>query len=152
MKNQNMWTKILEGSKRAIVGASLVGTFALGGFAYYKGMEDFFRETNEMASSISNSPRKQYVVQKGENLWTLRKMREDFYSIREREFVALDNKWFAMNQGEWRESLGGQKKLTADNIWTNRIIRENKIPFYNVFFQGYGCIQEGDTLTVPYRE
>ena len=139
MRFSNMWGKIPRGLQRVIVGAGIVGALSVAGKAYISRYGDLWTQSGQMASLIENSPRKEYIVQEGDTLDSLRKR---FFPVADSEFQALDDKSIYWNQeGLFQQRFGGYKNLMANNVWL-RTIRDKR-DFKNFEF--------GDTILAPYR-
>lgn len=104
------------------------------------------KQTLEMRSFIQNSPRKEYIVKKGESLTSLR---DKFFPIKDDEFKVFENPYFAYNNNGW---FGGYKGLMADNLWTSIVREENKLPKKDLLFKGYYFVRPGNIIYVPSRQ
>jgi len=129
----------------------ITSILAWGLHCYAQAMKIELPEIGKMKNLMQNSQRIEYTVQKGDSLNTLR---DKFFSIEKEEFRGLDSKIFYYNQeniyGEkpWRE---GYKGLTADNLWTQIVRKENKLPLIDCLGSMY-YVKEGKKIYVPIRE
>jgi len=116
-------------------------------YCYAQALKIESQDLGQMRTFIQDSPRIEYSVQEGDSL---DKLRDRFFPIQNKEFKGLDSKIFAYNQERFHNGEG-YKALTADNLWTQIVRKENRLPLRDCLFNMY-YVKEGRKIYVPVRE
>ena len=128
--------KKLERILDRIVGVSLAGLTA--GFLFYVGhsaVQDI-NERNQFGKEIKNAPTAEYVVQEGEDYWSLGEVRKKYFPL-----------------GIEKLKYTHYADDVATNMWMNRVVNENKIPLsiLGALKGNPYILAKGDTLKIPVR-